>query len=72
MTRMSMVLSRDERQLRSKLESTKGDVFSGAVISDFLYGPQDGSGLGKACDEMALYDVLKGWSSKEWADLLRR
>lgn len=40
MDRMAMVINRDERQLRSKLESAKGDTFSGAVISDFLYGPE--------------------------------
>jgi len=33
MERMVMVINRDERQLRSQLESSKGDTFSGSVIT---------------------------------------
>ena len=72
MKRMKMVIDRDERQLRSKVESSKGDTFSGTVITDFLYGAEDGSNLGPALDEISRYDVLRTWSSDDWVRLLRK
>ncbi len=57
-------------QLRSKLESSKGDTFSSTVISDFLYGPEDGSELAKAVDDIKQYEELRKWTSKQWTDLL--
>ncbi|KAF9044800.1 hypothetical protein BDZ89DRAFT_1191615 [Hymenopellis radicata] len=70
MDRMQMLINRDERQLRSKLESSKGDTFSTTVISDFLYGPEDGSELAKAVDDIKQYEELRKWTSKQWTDLL--
>ncbi|KAF8922457.1 Metalloenzyme, LuxS/M16 peptidase-like protein [Mucidula mucida] len=70
MDRMQMLINRDERQLRSKLESSKGDTFSSTVISDFLYGPEDGSELAKAVDDIKQYEELRKWTSKQWTDLL--
>jgi Zn-dependent M16 (insulinase) family peptidase len=72
MERMRMVIDRDERQLRSKLESAKGDTFSGAVIDDVLYGKEDGSLLANSMDEINQYAELRTWSSPQWSDLLRR
>ncbi|KIP12417.1 hypothetical protein PHLGIDRAFT_61992 [Phlebiopsis gigantea 11061_1 CR5-6] len=72
MERMKMIIDRDERQLRSKVESSKGDTFSGTVITDFLYGAEDGSNLGPALDEIPRYDVLRTWSSDDWVRLLRK
>jgi Zn-dependent M16 (insulinase) family peptidase len=72
MARMAMVIARDERQLRSKLESAKGDTFSSAVIDDVLYGPRDGSLLAQSMDEIAQYETLRGWTQTQWSDLLRR
>ncbi|KAF9460806.1 Metalloenzyme, LuxS/M16 peptidase-like protein [Collybia nuda] len=72
MERMAMVISRDERQLRSKLESAKGDTFSGTIITDFLYGAEDGSELKDSMDEIKQYAILREWPSKRWTDLLRQ
>ncbi|KAI5124638.1 hypothetical protein M0805_004247 [Coniferiporia weirii] len=72
MTRMTMVINRDQRQLRSKLESSKGDTFSSVVITDSVLGPEDGSELHAAMDEMKLYDELRKWKSDQWTELLRR
>ncbi|TBU62037.1 Metalloenzyme, LuxS/M16 peptidase-like protein [Dichomitus squalens] len=72
MDRMAMVINRDERQLRSKIESSQGDTFSGNVITDFLYGSEDGSDLAPSMDEINYYAQLKKWSSTQWADLLRK
>ncbi|KAH8835156.1 Metalloenzyme, LuxS/M16 peptidase-like protein [Flagelloscypha sp. PMI_526] len=72
MTRMAMVISREERQLRSKLESSKGDTFSGTVISDFLYGDENGGNLKNSMDEFTQYTILKGWTSDQWVAVLRQ
>ncbi|KAH9837131.1 Metalloenzyme, LuxS/M16 peptidase-like protein [Rhodofomes roseus] len=72
MDRMGMVINRDERQLRSKLESAKGETFSGNVIGDFLYGAEDGSDLKASMDDIVYYAELRTWSSKQWTDLLRQ
>ncbi|KAG9314439.1 Metalloenzyme, LuxS/M16 peptidase-like protein [Chiua virens] len=72
MSRMSMVINRDERQLRSKLESAKGDTFSGTIITDFLYGAADGSDLHGALDEIKYYNFLRAWNSSQWTNLLKR
>ncbi|KAJ8521451.1 hypothetical protein ONZ45_g1850 [Pleurotus djamor] len=70
--RMSMVIDRDERQLRSKLESTKGDTFSTTIITDFLYGKEDGSDLHDSMDEINQYATLRKWTSDQWIGLLSK
>ncbi|KAJ7487689.1 Metalloenzyme, LuxS/M16 peptidase-like protein [Mycena galericulata] len=72
MERMAMVINRDERQLRSKLESAKGDTFSGTIINDFLYGAEDGSELEASMDEINQYAAVRLWTSKQWTDLLQK
>jgi len=72
MERMAMVINRDERQLRSKIESSKGDTFSTTIIADFLYGKEDGSELRQALNDIENYRILEKWSSKQWADLLKK
>lgn len=71
MQRMAMVINRDQRQLLSKLESAKGDTFSGTVITDFLYGATDGSDLPASMDEINQYDDLRAWTSADWTNLLQ-
>ncbi|KAG5342382.1 hypothetical protein C0989_002217 [Termitomyces sp. Mn162] len=72
MERMAMVLNREERQLRSKLESSKGDTFSGSIITDFLYGAVDGSDLKDSMDDIKQFDDLRSWSSELWTSLLQK
>ncbi|KAH9486850.1 hypothetical protein JR316_0000915 [Psilocybe cubensis] len=72
MQRMEMVLNRDERQLRSKLESAKGDTFSNTIISDFLYGTENGSELQKSMDEINHYIQMRTWNSDQWTSLLSK
>ncbi|EIN14202.1 hypothetical protein PUNSTDRAFT_49027 [Punctularia strigosozonata HHB-11173 SS5] len=72
MPRMAMVINRDERQLRSRLESSKGDTFSMTIINDFLYGPEDASELESSLDEFTQLQALRQWTSKEWTDILQK
>jgi Zn-dependent M16 (insulinase) family peptidase len=59
-------------QLRSKLESAKGDTFSATIITDFLYGAEDGSYLKDSMDEINQYAELRQWSSDQWTNLLQK
>lgn len=59
-------------QLRSKLETSKGDTFSSAIIADFLYGAEDGSELEDALNEFREYAELRKWTNKQRTDLLAR
>ena len=72
MERIALVINRDERQLRSQIESSKGDAFSGTIITDFLYGREDSSELREALDYIGSYEVLRKWSNKQWSNLLRK
>ncbi|KAG6845767.1 hypothetical protein H0H87_003821 [Tephrocybe sp. NHM501043] len=72
MERMTMILNREERQLRSKLESAKGDTFSGSIITDFLYGAEDGSNLKESMNDIKQFTELRGWSSESWTSLLQK
>ena len=39
---------------------------------DFLYGNRDGRELDPAMAEVARYEELSKWTSKQWADLLEK
>lgn len=41
-------------------------------VPDFLYGNSDGSELDPATAEIAKYEELGEWTSKQWASLLER
>lgn len=59
-------------QFYSRLESSKGDVYSDTIVSDFLYGKENGDDLPLAMDDIGLFDKLVAWSGEQWADLLNR
>lgn len=72
MERMQVIINRDRRQLKSKLESAKGDTFSSTVINDVLYGQENGSELLSSMDDMNYYNQLTSWTKDQWSDLLRK
>ncbi|KAH9944050.1 Metalloenzyme, LuxS/M16 peptidase-like protein [Epithele typhae] len=72
MERMAMIIARDERQLRSRIEASGGDVFAGYVITDSLYGAENGSDLPPSLNEISQYAELKKWTGQQWSDLLRK
>ena len=57
-------------QLRSTLESSRGDFFSDAIINDFLYGAEDGSELQASMVGITDYNTLRSWTSSQWTELL--
>ncbi|KDQ20880.1 hypothetical protein BOTBODRAFT_26896 [Botryobasidium botryosum FD-172 SS1] len=72
MERMRVVLKTGRLKLSSELESNGGDRFYLDVIRDFLYGREDGKELQASMWELGYYDALDGWSSGQWADILRK
>ena len=42
------------------------------IITDFLYGSEDGSDLKAAMDEINYYTELRQWTSQQWSNLLRK
>src|SRR5258708_32081476 len=59
-------------QLRRSLESSKGDYFSPTIISDFLYGAEDGSDLDRSMDGIGYHNTLRSWTNSQWAALLSK
>lgn len=65
-------VSDDLGQLRSRLESAKEETFSSTIITDLLYGAEDGSELHRSMDEITYYNILRGWTSSQWISLLSK
>jgi len=59
-------------QLRSLLESSKGGHFSKNIITDVLYGAEDGSELHSSMDDITIYNILRSWTSSQWEVLLSK
>ena len=59
-------------QLRSILETSKGGHFSKNIITDVLYGAEDGSELHSSMDEITIYNILRTWTSSQWGALLSK
>ncbi|CAE7154201.1 unnamed protein product [Rhizoctonia solani] len=72
MDRIRLVIKRDKLKLKSLLESDGGDVFSTGLITDFLYGKEDGSDIAPSLAEMERYEELEKWTAKQWEDLLTK
>ncbi|CCO26896.1 hypothetical protein BN14_00928 [Rhizoctonia solani AG-1 IB] len=72
MDRIRLVIKRDRLKLKSMLESDGGDVFSNGLITDFLYGKEDGSEIAPSLAEMKRYEELEKWPAKQWEDLLTK
>ncbi|CAE6520523.1 unnamed protein product [Rhizoctonia solani] len=72
MDRMGLVIKRDKLKLKSNLESNGGEVFAPGLVTDFLYGKEDGSDIAPLLAEMKYYEEVEKWTAKQWEDLLTR
>ncbi len=43
-----------------------------SIISDFLYGKEDGSELKSQTADLKEYDILSNWTSEQWINILRK
>lgn len=70
--RMRRLIDREERQNRLNLEKDRGDLYSYAMILDFLYGAPDGSDIEPFLNEIRLNNELRKWTSQQWVSLLTK
>ncbi|CAY86191.1 EC1118_1O4_0705p [Saccharomyces cerevisiae EC1118] len=73
----------DLSRVRQVVENTKWEYllnyekngesrFSSAVITDYIYGNEDGSSLVSSLKDLSDFDALLQWSQKDWQSLLNR
>ena len=67
---MSECISRSKRQIKSQVEES-GNLFAENVISDFLFGKDDGSTL-HDLKTLAEYDDLEQWTENKWNSFIRQ
>ncbi|CAE7156277.1 unnamed protein product [Rhizoctonia solani] len=72
MDRMRLVIKRDKIQFKGVLESNGGNVFSIGLITDFLYGKEDGSEIAPFLAKMKHYEELEKWTAKQWEDFMTK
>jgi len=59
-------------QLRSLLETFKSYHLYENIITDVLYCAEDGSELHPSLDKIKIYNILRSWTSSQWAVLLSK
>lgn len=72
MKRLHAIIDRDELLWRHGLEEIGGEAFSSDILDDFMYGDDAGSKLAKRLQMPEYYTQLRGWSSKQWIELIDR
>jgi Zn-dependent M16 (insulinase) family peptidase len=72
MKRMETIIERQRLQLLESIETDAADTLSQGVLTDALFGNENGSDLGPMMATMSQYDVVGAWSSTEWVTLLSK
>jgi hypothetical protein len=57
-------------QHKSYIENSGGDVYTQAIIADFLYGDLNGGDIPNSLHEF--FEELTLWTAKDWASLLSK
>jgi len=57
-------------QYKSYIENSGGDIYTQAIIADFLYGDPDGGDMTNSLREF--FEELNLWTAKDWASLLSK
>ncbi|KAM0747048.1 zinc metalloprotease [Meredithblackwellia eburnea MCA 4105] len=71
MDRMKDIVERARHELYEVVESDPAGLLSDAIVSDILFGAEDGSDLEAQLSEDD-FDVLENWSADDWMLLLKR
>ncbi|KAK4699612.1 presequence protease, partial [Phenoliferia sp. Uapishka_3] len=69
MKRMQSVIERSRLQLLNAIETDAADALMNSILTDALFGAEDGSDLAPQLSEED-YTVVAGWSAKDWQDLI--
>ncbi|KAG5440523.1 hypothetical protein PCK2_000457 [Pneumocystis canis] len=70
--RIHMILSREQLMILHENEIDPHNIFSNAIITDFLYGDNMKNTLEQSLQDYEYYENLKSWTTKEWLQLLNR
>ncbi|QLL34335.1 hypothetical protein HG536_0G01940 [Torulaspora globosa] len=71
-SRMRKVIDNYKWDYVLRCEKNGDTVLSQAVITDFLYGNEDGSSLEKSLKDLSDFDELQKWSQEKWQQFLHR
>lgn len=69
--RMASIIEKDRNTRIDSLENSPGDLLSGYIMKDALFGRR-ASDLKDALSDLAYYRVLSSWPSLEWTNLIRK
>ncbi|GAA5857078.1 hypothetical protein JCM9279_001947 [Rhodotorula babjevae] len=72
MSRMKSLLERQALQLFESMETDASEVLSQVVVTDGIWGKEDGSDLKGALQVNAQYKELNSWSAEQWGKLLKK
>ncbi|SMN21882.1 similar to Saccharomyces cerevisiae YOL098C Putative metalloprotease [Maudiozyma saulgeensis] len=70
--RMKQVIDNNMWEYILRCEKNGDSALSQAVITDFLYGNQDGSSLSESLKDISDFAALAQWPVEKWQDLLDR
>ena len=70
--RMKQVVDNNKWEYILRCEKNGDSALSQAVITDFLYGSQDGTSLQKSLKDISDFGALAEWTLEQWQDLLNR
>ncbi|CAB4256608.1 similar to Saccharomyces cerevisiae YOL098C Putative metalloprotease [Maudiozyma barnettii] len=70
--RMKQVVDNNKWEYILRCEKNGDSALSQAVITDFLYGNQDGSSLSESLKDISDFTALAEWSVEKWQNLLDR
>lgn len=72
LSRMKQVVDNAKWDYILRCEKNGDSILPQAVITDFLYGHEDGSSLQVTLKDLAQFDSLLHWSREQWQELLQR
>lgn len=70
MSRMKTLIARERSKLLNQLETKPADSFADVIITDFLYGREDGRDLEASMDSMRRFDALEQYTSAQWIQVM--
>lgn len=71
-SRMKKVIDNYKWDYVVRCEKNGDTVLSQAVITDFLYGDEDGSSMKRSLKDLSDFDELQEWSQEKWQHFLHR
>ncbi|KAG0663578.1 hypothetical protein C6P45_000826 [Maudiozyma exigua] len=70
--RIKQVVDNNKWEYILRCEKNGDSALSQAVITDFLYGSQDGTSLNKSLKDISDFGALAEWTLDQWQNLLNR